>query len=69
MATTKFKAGDTTVVSVAGQEFKAVAGFIEVPSTFEKQMLTSGFKLADAPETKPTAPAAAPKAPAKADGF
>lgn len=66
MATKRFLAtvsGEPqTSVSVGGQAFKVVDGIVEVPDTFEKQMLTSGFKAA--PPIGTAAPvAAAPVAP------
>lgn len=57
MATKRFLAtvsGEPqTSVSVGGQAFKVIDGIVEVPDTFEKQMLTSGFKPAPVEGTKP----------------
>lgn len=77
MATKRFLAtlaGEPqTSVSVQGQTFKVIDGIVEVPDTFEKQMLTTGFKLAPPIEEAKAAPVgtAAPVAPVapKADEF
>lgn len=55
-----------TSVSVHGQTFDVKNGFVEVPDTFEREMLTSGFKRAPNEPVKTAAPVAA-ATPAKTD--